>query len=314
MTGKRKNTTSKKALRKKRQKFIFLLSMMVTIFIIRTTVDVFAKVKEGFDPKDQVKIDGIYIDMIASKPLESVLNDEIERLTLEKKEKELERIREELRIEKEKKQEEERLKELERLKNQKTVYLTFDDGPSRIVTPQVLDILKKEDIKATFFILGKMARENPDILKRIYDEGHDIAHHSYSHNYKYIYANTSNFIGEIEKTNKLFKEILGDDFSTNIVRFPGGSFEKKKKPFIKAINDLGYVSYDWDALNGDAEGHNLPPSRLVNRLKSTVGNKKHAIVLMHDTDAKQTTVDSLEESIRYLKNQGYSFGKLSQLP
>jgi len=65
--------------------------------------------------------------------------------------------------------------------------LTFDDGPTTSVTPKILDILKEENVKATFFVIGKSAEEHPEIVKRAYDEGHYIANHGYSHNYKSIY-------------------------------------------------------------------------------------------------------------------------------
>lgn len=89
--------------------------------------------------------------------------------------------------------------------NNKIAYLSFDDGPSKTVTPQILKTLDKYGIKATFFVLGSMAEKNPSILKSIYSKGHSIGHHSYSHNYKYIYSSYNNFLGEINRTEKIFK-------------------------------------------------------------------------------------------------------------
>lgn len=191
--------------------------------------------------------------------------------------------------------------------NEKVAYITFDDGPSSSVTPQILDILKEYDIKATFFVLGKNAEDNPDILKRIYEEGHVIGNHSYSHNYSYIYKNMSNFMDEIERTEEVFKSILGEEFKTDLFRFPGGSFEDWKKPFREQIVELGYRYVDWNSLNGDAEGHNLSKEQLVKRLKATYRNQKKLIILMHDTDAKPTTADALPEIIEFLIEKGYKF-------
>ena len=193
--------------------------------------------------------------------------------------------------------------------NRKVAYLTFDDGPSLIVTPRILDILDEYDIKATFFVVGKMAERHPEMLQRIYEKGHSIGNHSYSHNYGYLYKNSSNFLNDIEKSNKVFKKILGDDFNSNLVRFPGGSFGKNNK-IIQAVVDAGYKYYDWNSLNGDAEGKKFSKDRLVKRFKETSRNKKKLIVLMHDTDAKDTTPDSLKEIIEYLINQGYEFDVL----
>ena len=194
--------------------------------------------------------------------------------------------------------------------NGKIAYLTFDDGPSMVVTPQILDILREYDIKATFFVIGSMAEKYPEILKKTYGEGHTIGNHSYSHNYGYIYKNSSNYFTDLNKANKILKSILGQDFETDIIRFPGGSFGKKKSSIVKDVKKAGYIYFDWNALNGDAEGVNLSKERLISRFKETVKNKKELIILMHDTDSKTTTVESLREIIDYLKNKGYIFATL----
>lgn len=116
-------------------------------------------------------------------------------------------------VERVKKEEDERKKEeakrAEDKKNSKKVaYLTFDDGPSVKSTPIILDVLKKYDIKGTFFVLGKMVEQNPKILKRVYDEGHQIGNHSYSHNYNYLYKDSENFMEEIYKTENLIKSAV----------------------------------------------------------------------------------------------------------
>ncbi len=103
-------------------------------------------------------------------------------------------------------------------------FLTFDDGPSSTVTPKILDTLKQENIKATFFVLGTMVKSNSDILKREQEEGHYIANHGYSHVYNKVYANENKPLEEYNKTNKLIQEALGDiSYQTNVFRFPGGS-------------------------------------------------------------------------------------------
>ena len=197
-------------------------------------------------------------------------------------------------------------KDKEESVDKKIAYLTFDDGPSAIVTPKVLDVLKAYDIKATFFVLGKNVEENPNIFKRIIEEGHGIANHSYSHNYKQVYNSVESFTEEIRKTNETIDKVAGKKMNTKAFRFPGGSFEKKKE-YKEAVKNLGMEFYDWNCLNGDAEGHNVSKESLVEKVKKTAGNQKKLIILMHDTNAKITTVDALSETIEYLRDKGYEF-------
>lgn len=192
-------------------------------------------------------------------------------------------------------------------KNVKVAYLTFDDGPSKYVTPEILDILNRYNIKATFFVVGNQAEKNPEVLKRIYEEGHAIGNHTYSHNYKFIYNNIENFLYELDITAQVMKRILGEDFETNIVRFPGGSFGEKKEPFRNIVLEKGYNYIDWNCLNGYAEGHHIPPNNLVKRVESTFKNQQELIILMHDTDAKGTTAEALPNIIEFLIEKGYEF-------
>lgn len=191
----------------------------------------------------------------------------------------------------------------------KTVFLTFDDGPSANITPQILNILDKYNIKATFFVVGAMAEENKEILKRTYNSGHAIANHSYSHNYSKIYSNVDNFIYEVDKTEEALKKILGYNFNTRVFRFPGGSYGNKKE-FKEAINNKGMIYIDWNSLNGDAEGQGLSKDRLINRFLETSSNYEKLVVLMHDAPGKQSTVDSLPSIIENLKQRGFEFAIL----
>lgn len=208
------------------------------------------------------------------------------------------------------KKEEDVIKDVENKSTGKVAYLTFDDGPTGNITPQILDILDRYNVKATFFMIGYLAERSPEIVSRIYTDGHAIGNHTYSHNYKYVYSNNDNFISEINKCESTLKNILGDDFETKIVRFPGGSFGDKKEPFKVALKDNGYVYVDWNALNGDAEGKNIPTNRLLQRLKSTTKGKDKAIILMHDAAAKKNTVEALPQIIQYLIEEGYEFRTL----
>lgn len=194
--------------------------------------------------------------------------------------------------------------------NGKTAYLTFDDGPSPLVTPKILEVLRQYDIKATFFVIGNMAEQNPELVRQIQQEGHLICNHTYSHKYKLLYSSPDHFMAEVTKCEEVLKTILGEGFKTNILRFPGGSFGKKQLPFRERVKEEGYLNVDWNVLNGDAEALHIPTDVLLNRIKETLKNKDNAVVLMHDSNTKDTTAEALPEIINYLQSEGYSFKTL----
>jgi peptidoglycan/xylan/chitin deacetylase (PgdA/CDA1 family) len=194
--------------------------------------------------------------------------------------------------------------------NEKEAFLTFDDGPTKGITSEILDILKQKQVKATFFVIGKMVESNKDILLREKEEGHAIANHSFSHDYKYLYADPNNFVEDINKADAELKNIL-EGYNSKLIRFPGGSFGKELEIYRQAITDAGYHYIDWNSLNGDAEGKgNWPVEKLVQNIKATSAGKNRLVILMHDAPLKQTTVQALPQIIDYLKSQGYSFKTL----
>lgn len=195
--------------------------------------------------------------------------------------------------------------------DEKIAYLTFDDGPSRTVTPLLLDLLKQENIKATFFLLGSRVELYPDLVKREYEEGHYIANHGYSHVYSSIYQSADAVLDEYTKTESAIQNILGKpDFKSHLFRFPGGSVGGKYKDIkaqakeLLAQNDIGYV--DWNALTQDAAGKHTK-EQLIENLKGTVGEKKTVVILMHDGGDKILTYEALPEIISYLREKGYTF-------
>lgn len=192
----------------------------------------------------------------------------------------------------------------------KIAYLTFDDGPSAENTPQILKILDKYKIKATFFILGRMAIINPDLVKKEVEDGQAIGNHTYSHDYKVLYSSTNAFISDVNKCDGVLKSIIGSKYNNKLLRFPGGSFGTSHKRFRVAIKSVGYNYIDWNDLTGDAEGHNVPVSKLLNNLKENTIGKEHVVILMHDSADKETTVQALPGVIEYLKSEGYSFNTL----
>lgn len=201
----------------------------------------------------------------------------------------------------------------------KYCYLTFDDGPSTKVTPQILDILRRYNVKATFFEVGKYIEANKDMSRRVYEEGHLIANHSYSHDYNKLYATESSFSEEIKKNYDIINSVKDSDDkeSFKLIRFPGGSYNagdhaKEKQVYKNTLKNMGFYYVDWNALTGDAEGAKKDAQGLLEYLKKNMSTN-NLVILMHDTDAKQTTADALPSVIEYLSGEGYTFHRLDDI-
>lgn len=200
----------------------------------------------------------------------------------------------------------------------KIAYLTFDDGPSTTVTPKILKTLADNNIKATFFIVGdklEESQESKNILLEIYKQGHAIANHTYTHNYSKLYPqgkiDANSFMSEVEQTNDAIKKVLGDKFSTRVVRFPGGhSSWGGREEIDKKLEEKNYKYIDWNALIGDAEGGHRTKEQLLNRYHETFVGQEKIVLLMHDTYTKESTAEALQDIINDLKNKGYEFKTL----
>lgn len=198
--------------------------------------------------------------------------------------------------------------------SEKRVFLTFDDGPSKSVTPLILDLLKQENIKATFFVLGNRVEQNPEIINRIFEEGHYIANHGYSHVYSSIYTSIDSILDEYNKTEQCIKNALNNpDYNSRVFRFPGGSVGGKyhqikndAKEVLKQ-NNIAYL--DWNALSNDSFG-SVTREDIMKNITETVGTKNSVVILMHDGSDKILTYETLLEVINYLRNQGYQFKNL----
>ena len=193
----------------------------------------------------------------------------------------------------------------------KRAFLTFDDGPSSN-TPQILDILNEKGIKATFFVLGSNVEKNPDMVKRMYDEGHFIANHGYSHVYEAIYQSPQAVLDEYNKCNQVVRDAIGEqEYNSHLFRFPGGLVGGKYADIKNQANDLllqnNIVHVDWNALNGDSETTSPTIAYEIQRIQETVGKKQSVVILMHDAQAKKVTVEALPGIIDYLQGQGYEF-------
>ena len=195
--------------------------------------------------------------------------------------------------------------------DEKQVYLTFDDGPSKDITPQILDILKAHDVKATFFVLGARVELYPDTLKREFDEGHYIANHGYSHKYSQIYESKDTVFQEyVECENSIKKALNNNDYNSYLFRFPGGSsggrYENIKAEARNLFKTYGVAYTNWNCLTGDAENKDTK-EECIQEMLETKGNQNSIILLMHDSNDKPQTVEALPDIIQYYKNEGYTF-------
>jgi peptidoglycan/xylan/chitin deacetylase (PgdA/CDA1 family) len=188
-------------------------------------------------------------------------------------------------------------------------YLTFDDGPNKENTTKILKILKDEQIHATFFLTGNNVERYPDVVKAIYESGNAIGIHSYSHDYKKIYASPQAYMDEVDKTAGLIYDVI--HVRPVISRAPGGTSGHFTKAFWQALNQEGYIEVGWNSLTGDADGTGKTAGKEVENIKKQLVLRpylhSHLVILMHDASGHQATVEALPELIKLLKSQGYTF-------
>lgn len=197
----------------------------------------------------------------------------------------------------------------------KVVYLTFDDGPSKTVTLEILKILDAYDVKATFFVQGRNIDKNVDVLKAVYEAGHRIGNHSFSHNYNLIYKDEALFWEDFDKAQEKIYSIIG--VYPDVFRFPGGSLsafnllgEATFRSITKGLFERGVQHFDWNIDSGDATSVYATVGEIKMNAFNQIAKKKHAIALFHDTDAKLSTVEALPDIIEHYLALGYRFDVL----
>ncbi|WP_240414690.1 polysaccharide deacetylase [Paenibacillus periandrae] len=189
---------------------------------------------------------------------------------------------------------------------QPTVYLTFDDGPSKL-TGQVLDILQQEEVKATFFVLGQQVEAYPDLVKRAVAEGHAIGNHTYNHVYGELYKGFSSFWEQIERTEDILAETV--DIRPSLIRAPGGTFGNFDAFYFYYLDQAGYEVHDWHIDSGDSKRVGVPAAEIIQTVRKGPFQDE-LIVLMHDGTGHEQTVKALPEIIRLFKQKGYVFAAL----
>ena len=191
------------------------------------------------------------------------------------------------------------------------IFLTFDDGPSNATTGRLLDILKKYNVKATFFVPGN---GSDDLIKREYNEGHSIGLHTYSHSYKTVYASEEAFFNDLAKVDQRVYNAVG--IHPKITRFPGGASNTVSKfnkgimtRLAKQLTEKGYKYWDWNVSSGDA-GDTTNPDKIVENVTSNCTKDKRNIVLMHDIH--EYTVNAIERIILWAKENNYQFYRIEE--
>ena len=195
----------------------------------------------------------------------------------------------------------------------KVCYLTFDDGPSKN-TPKILEILKKYNAKATFFVIN-----SADIVyvKNIHDAGHTVGLHTATHNYSQIYSSIDAYFKDLQQISDKVESIIG--IKPTVMRFPGGSSNQVSARYCKGIMtklvtlvpQKGYSYFDWNVSSGDADKNTPSYTYIRNNVLNAAKNKNSICVLMHDAAAKTTTVQALPEIIEGLTKMGYTFEALT---
>ena len=192
-----------------------------------------------------------------------------------------------------------------------TIYLTFDDGPKDGTTNVILDILKEENVKATFFVTNS----GPDnLIKREHDEGHTVALHTSTHNYAVVYASDESYYQDLTSVQDRVKRITGE--TSKIIRFPGGSSNTISRKYSEGIMsrltkstlEKGFKYYDWNISSGDAGG-TTETSGVYNNVINNLKKDRSNMILMHDI--KPYTRDALRQIIKFGKENGYTFEKIT---
>lgn len=226
-------------------------------------------------------------------------------------EKEVQKLSEnKARIEKEQQADVVKAKEKEAVPTQepekKKVYLTFDDGPG-VQTEKILNILKKQKVKATFFVNGREGAEAKRLYRRIVEEGHTLGMHSYSHIYDTIYESKKAFRRDFEKLYEYLHDVTG--VYPELYRFPGGSSvqstELPIQTFIDVLNEKNVQYLDWNVISPDINDLSVTKKQMVNSILQGVSQYSTSVVLMYDVADKPMTVKALPSIIKELKAENF---------
>lgn len=202
--------------------------------------------------------------------------------------------------------------------DQKIAYLTFDDGPSTN-TLDILDILDQYHVKATFFVKGNEEPYAKQCYKEMISRGHEIALHSYTHDYSIVYRSTESFFQDLNRLETMLEKEYG--VKSRIVRIPGGSnnhlrHQVTTKPIINGIlqqlSEKGYIYFDWNIDSTDGISPSISEQQIITSVKRGLKDQKHVNILLHDINSMKNTVKALPDIIENLKREGYTFDTIDE--
>lgn len=202
-------------------------------------------------------------------------------------------------------------------KDKKTVYLTFDDGPSPSTTNEILKVLEKNSVKATFFIIGKNARENSGVIKKMSESGMSVMPHTDLHEYNKIYSSTNNYFEDLKNCENTILTLTGKS-DLKFIRMPGGSDNSVASESVldeikKNIISSNKYYIDWSLDIGDTDTTQVSVDFIESRIREYGGLYKVEVVLMHDLQNKITTIESLQKTIDFYKDREYEFKTLDNI-
>lgn len=184
----------------------------------------------------------------------------------------------------------------------KSIAISFDDGPDATITPQILGILKDNDIKAAFFCIGQKAADNPDIIRKIDSEGHVIGNHSWSHSFCFDFLSTRRMVDELRKTQNVLAAIQGKKI--RMFRPPYGVTNPS---LARAAREMNYHLIGWNLRSNDMTQKD--ENKVLERLKNKI--RPGDVILFHDT--RENTLKILDSFIRYAKSMNYRFERIDRL-
>jgi peptidoglycan/xylan/chitin deacetylase (PgdA/CDA1 family) len=197
----------------------------------------------------------------------------------------------------------------------RTIYLTFDDGPSANTMP-LLEVLEQYGIRATFFVTGQYEGGTAGLLRTIAERGHSIGLHSYNHRYDEIYSYDQAFFDDLQKVDDLVRNSTGQ--SAVLYRFPGGSLNSHCPTWLRQelrtqLTDRGYIYHDWNVVSGDQGSLVLSPEELFDNVVKGAEKVEEGplVILFHDTNHCTTTPQAVNLLIEHFLEEGYTFRQIT---
>lgn len=200
------------------------------------------------------------------------------------------------------------------LPTQKIAYLTFDDGPSE-VTNEILDVLNRKNVKATFFLVGnEITEQREEIVKRELAEGHQVGVHTYSHEKEEVYCNENYFFNDFEQCKNRIEEVTEEKVTLH--RFPWGSNNGYVCPMVDdllaQLKEQGIKSFDWNVSGEDSVARNVAKATIYQNVAKDLEKYEKPIILLHDSNTMENTAQVLPEIIDMIREKGYEFGTLDE--